>query len=57
MEFVVLFLMCCRLGLGGKGLVDCVLFIDEFNFVLFGIVMCFLKNLLDFVNKSRVYLY
>lgn len=56
-EFVVLPLMRCRPGLGGKGPVDRVLLIDEFNSVLPGTAMRSSKNSSDPANKSRVYLY
>lgn len=56
-EFVVLPLMRCRPGLGGKGSVDRVLLIDEFNSVLPGTAMRSSKNSSDPAIKSRVYLY
>lgn len=56
-EFVVLPLMRCRPGLEGKGSVDRVLLIDEFNSVLPGTAMRSSKNSSDPANKSRVYLY
>lgn len=56
-EFVVLPLMRCRPGLGGKGPVDRVLLIDEFNSVLPGTAMRSSKNSSDPANKSRVYPY
>lgn len=46
-EFVVLPLMRCRPGLGGKGSVDRVLLIDEFNSVLPGTAMRSSKNSSD----------
>lgn len=56
-EFVVLPLMRRRPGLGGKGPVDRVLLIDEFNSVLPGTAMRSSKNSSDPANKSRVYPY
>lgn len=47
-----------RSKLGDEGLVECVMLIDNFNFlVLFGIVVFFFKKFLGFANKSRVYMY